>query len=275
MVLLIMVYIPHHLYTVWGTPCHYVPKNELEYLVMKYPNKPWSFENLAKNPNISIEFIEKNLWFRAKLRNCFYQLSQNVNITIDFINKYYDYCCGFENEFYYQNWDWTWVSKNLNMTKSILHKYIDVYPWNFDAMLDNPNIDADFVLTHIDKFPKLMSKTRSEIEEKLEKHRKSQNHLVYVYPEVAMYVVSERLADFDYKTFDANNEDPMFWWDLSFYLYGYEDTQMYHSERKILTFECVKQYKDELLQVTMAPENMKNTMDETEYAELVQRWNHC
>ena len=269
-----MVYIPRQTFTVWGTPSHYVPKNELEYLVMKYPNKPWSFKDLAKNPNISIEFIDKNLWFRAKLRNCFYELSQNVNITIEFINKYYDYCCGFENEFYYQNWDWLWVSKNINITKSILHKYIDVYPWNFDAMLDNPNIDADFVLTHIDKFPKLMSKTRSEIEEKLEKHRKSQNHLVYVYPEVAMYVVSERLADFDCKTFDANNEDPMFWGDLSYYSFGYEDTQMYYSERKNSTFECVNQYKDELLEVTWLPEKMKYVMDEDEYTQLIERWNH-
>ena len=55
-----------------------------------------------------------------------------------------------------------------------------MYPWNFDAMLDNPNIDADFVLTHIDKFQKLMSRTRSEIEEKLEKHKNAKLFSIHV-----------------------------------------------------------------------------------------------
>lgn len=47
-----MIYIPRPTFTVWGTPCHYDPQTELEYLVMKYPHKPWSYENLARNPNI-------------------------------------------------------------------------------------------------------------------------------------------------------------------------------------------------------------------------------
>lgn len=272
-----MVYIPRQTYTVWGTPCHYVPKNELEYLVMKYPNKPWNFHNLAKNPNISVEFIENNLWFRAKLKNCFNELSQNTNITIDFINKYYHYFCGgVQNDFYYQNWSWTWVSMNQNMTKSILHKYIDVYPWNFDAMLDNPNIDADFVLSHIDKFPKLMSKTYEEIEEKLQKHRMTHNHLVYTYSEREIDIVNEKFADFDYLHFDTNNneEDLLFWDDLSYYLFGYEDTCLYYEKRKFATIELVKKFKDKLLEVTMSAENLKFTMDQTEYEELMERWNH-
>ena len=33
--------------------------NILEYLLEKYPNKPWNWRSISWNSNISIEFIEK------------------------------------------------------------------------------------------------------------------------------------------------------------------------------------------------------------------------
>ena len=33
----------------------------LQYLFEKYPNKPWDWDRVSSNPNITMEFIEKNL----------------------------------------------------------------------------------------------------------------------------------------------------------------------------------------------------------------------
>ena len=268
-----MVYIPRQTFTVWGTLSHYVPKNELEYLVMKYPNKPWHYFNLATNPNISMEFIESNLWFRAKIRKYSNALSRNPNITIEFIKKYYDYFYD-ESPFVETYWNWTWLSKNSNMTKPIIRKTLDIYPWDFDAMLDNPNMNAEFIFENIDRFPSLRSNSYAEIEERLKERRKSYNHLLYLLYENENDLVTKKLGCFDYRTLGENNNDDEFWLDLSFYMFGYEDTVLYYEKRKQDSIEKMLTIKDELLHVTMAPENMKYTMDETEYAQLIERWNH-
>ena len=39
--------------------------NVLEYLLEKYPNKPWNWEEMSKNHNLTMELIEKypnKLW---------------------------------------------------------------------------------------------------------------------------------------------------------------------------------------------------------------------
>ena len=46
--------------------------NILMYLLKKYPEKPWDWRNISQNPNITIEFIEKNI---NKIN--FQRLSQN------------------------------------------------------------------------------------------------------------------------------------------------------------------------------------------------------
>jgi hypothetical protein len=35
--------------------------NLLIYFLKKYPNKPWDWVGISKNPNITMEFIEKNI----------------------------------------------------------------------------------------------------------------------------------------------------------------------------------------------------------------------
>jgi hypothetical protein len=34
--------------------------NVLVKLLKKYPDKPWEWESISKNPNITMKFIEKN-----------------------------------------------------------------------------------------------------------------------------------------------------------------------------------------------------------------------
>ena len=54
--------------------------------IEKYPEKPWDWEYISLNPNITMEFIEKHPekpwdWDR---------ISRNPNITMEFIEKYID-----------------------------------------------------------------------------------------------------------------------------------------------------------------------------------------
>lgn len=270
-----MIFIPQRTFTVWGTPCHYDPQTELEYLVMKYPHKPWCYENLAKNPNITIEFIEKNLWFREKIKNYAYYLSLNPNITINFINKYYSY---FDEGLYtyLSKWDWTFLSMNVNMTKEIIEDTLDIYPWNFESLRKNPNIDSEFVYAHYDEFPSLHNKTHEELVNMLD------NRLLvsefdsedYYGNKAELIMINEQFADFDYRQIDSTNNDASFWGNLSYHLFNYENVFLYHVRRKSETIEHVKQYKEELCEVTWSIENLKNIMNETEYNDLLGRWNH-
>ena len=64
--------------------------NTLEYLLEKYPDKPWHWGawGLSMNPSITPEFIEKHLdkpwnWL-------YYGLSSNASITGEFIEKHLD-----------------------------------------------------------------------------------------------------------------------------------------------------------------------------------------
>ena len=54
--------------------------------IEKYPDKPWCWEGISENPNITMEIIEGNPdkpWE-------WYYISQNPNITMEFIEKYID-----------------------------------------------------------------------------------------------------------------------------------------------------------------------------------------
>ena len=276
-----MIYIPRRTFTVWGTPCHYDPQTELEYLVMKYPNKPWSYENLAKNPNISMEFIEKNFWFREKIRKYAYYLSLNPNITIDFINKYYS--CFDGSSFlpearglyiYLPKWNWAFLSMNVNMTKKIIEDTLDIYPWDFESLIKNPNIDSEFVYEHYNEFPSLRRKTHEELVTMLDNRLPVSKDEEEDYYGDEFDIINKKFADFDYRQIDSTNNDASFWGDLSLHLFNYENVFLYHDRRKSETVEHVKQYKEELFQVTWSFENLKNVMDETEYNDLLGRWNH-
>ena len=37
------------------------PLTPLEYLLLKYPKKPWDWFGISQNPNLTMEFVENNL----------------------------------------------------------------------------------------------------------------------------------------------------------------------------------------------------------------------
>ena len=80
----------------------YIPKTELETILIEYPNQNWDW----------------------------YQLSMNPNITLDLIIEYLDL-----------SWDWIGVSQNPNLTKNKLDQLRDkgIY-LNTGMLVSNPNL---------------------------------------------------------------------------------------------------------------------------------------
>ena len=72
-------------------------QSELEKLILKYPEKPWDWEWISQNPNITMEMIEK---YPEKSWNWEW-ISQNPNITMEMIEKYPE-----------KPWNWDWISMN-------------------------------------------------------------------------------------------------------------------------------------------------------------------
>jgi len=70
-----------------------LPKNLLTYLLEKYPNRAWSYDNLLKNPNITIKNLKKYITINDDI---IYYISTNQNITLKFIEEYID-LIDFEN----------------------------------------------------------------------------------------------------------------------------------------------------------------------------------
>ena len=91
-------------------------------IVEKYPNKPWNWNRLSSNPNITMEFIEK---YPDKPWD-WNELSRNPNITIEIFEKYPD-----------KPWDWIDLSRNTTITMEIIEKYPNK-PWNWNIISYNP-----------------------------------------------------------------------------------------------------------------------------------------
>jgi hypothetical protein len=66
-------------------------------IIEKYPEKPWVWDYISMNPNITMEFIEKHLekpWVWD-------DISYNPNLTMDMIEKHPG-----------KPWDWDGISQN-------------------------------------------------------------------------------------------------------------------------------------------------------------------
>jgi len=77
--------------------------NQLWTLITRYPEKPWHWNNISRNPSITMEIIEK---YPEKPWNWKY-ISENPNITIEIIEKNLDK-------------KWVWGSISCNSFKKYL-----------------------------------------------------------------------------------------------------------------------------------------------------------
>jgi len=79
-------------------------------IIEKYPNKPWNWNRISENPNLTMEIIEK---YPNKPWN-WIRISENPNITMENIEKYPN-----------KPWYWYCISTNTNITLVFIEKNID------------------------------------------------------------------------------------------------------------------------------------------------------
>jgi len=100
-------------------------------MIEKYTNKPWDWEYMSCNSNITMEFVEK---YSDKPWNWHY-MSYNPNITMEIMEKYPN-----------KNWDWFGIPLNTFTREKELfyNKYYRIYlatfrlQQYFNRMYDNP-----------------------------------------------------------------------------------------------------------------------------------------
>ena len=83
--------------------------------INQYPNKPWKWNFISKNSNITIDIINQ---YPDKPWD-WHCISMNPNITIDIIKQYPD-----------KPWSWVDFSSNINLTITFIDEHPD-YNWNW------------------------------------------------------------------------------------------------------------------------------------------------
>ena len=84
-------------------------------IIENNPDKPWDWEWISNNDNITIDFVEKHIdkpWDWE-------QVSWSDYLTMEFIEKYPD-----------KPWDWEGILENPNLTLEMIDKYYDKN-WNW------------------------------------------------------------------------------------------------------------------------------------------------
>ena len=109
--------------------------NHLITLLKFFPHKPWNWQGISCNPNITWDLIYAN---PDKPWN-WYKISSNPKITWDIINTNPD-----------KPWDWVKISFNPNITWDIICANPDK-PWEWFGISCNPNITWDIICANPDK----------------------------------------------------------------------------------------------------------------------------
>ena len=100
--------------------------NSLEKLLELYPDKPWDWVALSKNPNISWEFI--NSTYSSLLHDEIAEYKDSA------LFRFLDYQCKDEYKIF---------------REKIHFKYSRYFPWNWDHVAANPNITWEIVVNNI------------------------------------------------------------------------------------------------------------------------------
>src|SRR6185437_15837344 len=108
--------------------------NHILHLVYKYPDGV-DWKALSENPNLTSEFIEKNL---DKLN--LIEISCHPNMTLEMIKKHIGKI----------DWGSVWLNPNLNFsdteTLNFVYQYWDIIAWN--PLSSHPNLTDEFIGKH-------------------------------------------------------------------------------------------------------------------------------
>ena len=95
-------------------------ENELEKLLMVFPDKSWNWTSISWNESLTMEIIEKYIdkpWDWTSI-------SCNKGLTMEIIEKYID-----------KPWDWAHISQNINLSIDNIDKYIIMGELSLDGGL--------------------------------------------------------------------------------------------------------------------------------------------
>ena len=84
-------------------------------IIEAHPDKPWDWEGISCNPNLTLEFIEAH---SEKPWN-WHGISRNPNITMEFIEAHPE-----------KPWNWYGISRNPNLTMEYIEAHPEM-PWNW------------------------------------------------------------------------------------------------------------------------------------------------
>lgn len=112
---------------------------DLEKTVKKYPFKPWNWDYLTVNANISIDFILKTLK-NKKFKWNIKLILKNPNATLEIV----------EANFKKVKWCMNKLSRMITVDFHDRHPELE-YVWGLGGLSNNPNITPEFVKMYPDK----------------------------------------------------------------------------------------------------------------------------
>jgi hypothetical protein len=250
-----------------------------------------NWENLSRNKNISLEFIEKNLNFPWNWK----AVSLNPNLTLSFVVKYknFDWDWGyivinssfltkdiedfidmFWESFETENNIWRFISQNTNLSLKYLEKLISKKGGilNYEWLSTNKNLTIDFVKAH----PTVNSASFWEpyciLKNEAIDLRQIENHfdLVLKYwkylsmnPNITVYFI-EKYIDNDWN-FTELSIHPNLTIDLVAKYRNKPWKWEYISSHNSATFEKIKQYSDLNWKWKYVSQNKNITLEMIEY----------
>lgn len=151
--------------------------NITESIIISNLDKPWNWDILMSNINISQEFIINNLNKTSNNKTTWKYISSNPNIKEDFIEKYINNISFYELSMYNNNMSLEFVIKhkkhfvkhdcvihfvscNFNNIKEIFEKYLNDFPWNFEALIITCNITEELIDKYFSKIQFLKVKDK-------------------------------------------------------------------------------------------------------------------
>jgi len=129
--------------------------------VKKHIDEAWDWDILSSNSGIKLKDIENNMDFSWDYNG----LSYNKNLTFEFVKKYSDKAWNWEGMIFHMKITPDQIKENIetpllhfdmeffNYNPNITMEDIENNPelWELHKGLSNPNLTADFVISHLDE----------------------------------------------------------------------------------------------------------------------------
>lgn len=119
--------------------------NDLQKLLLEFPDEDWDFNELSKNQNISFEFMEEHPEFKWNHSH----MSLNPNLTLKYVLDHPEI-----------NWNWWNISQNPGITLDDIKNHPEFnnfrpgttkFQWHWRHVVQNPNVTLDFIIDYVEE----------------------------------------------------------------------------------------------------------------------------